>query len=80
MSPTVYLCKSLLAIAAGAGPTFVHQSFFEYANQSALHCAWTKLFVQAQIARGKNILPPCVLSPSTPKASGAGWQRIMFVC
>ena len=35
-------------------PHFVHQSFFEYAGQSALHCAWAKLFLQAQIARGKS--------------------------
>ena len=31
-----------------------HQSFFEYAGQSALHCPWAKLFLQEQIARGKS--------------------------
>ncbi len=36
-----------------ARPHFVHQSFFEYASQSALHCPWAKLFLKEQIARGK---------------------------
>src|SRR6266702_3896650 len=35
-----------------ARPHFVHQSFFEYASQSALHCPWAKLFLKEQIARG----------------------------
>ena len=35
-------------------PHFIHQSFFEYASQSALHCEWAKLFLQAQIAKGKS--------------------------
>ena len=35
-------------------PHFVHQSFFEYASQSALHCPWAKLFLKEQVARGKS--------------------------
>ncbi len=54
-------------------PHFVHQSFFEYANQSALHCAWAKLFVQEQIAKGKK-------HPTAVRALAFKWQRIMFVC
>src|SRR5438132_401283 len=34
-----------------ARPHFVHQSFFEYASQSALHCPWAKDFIQAQLER-----------------------------
>src|SRR5450432_2317563 len=54
-------------------PHFVHQSFFEYASQSVLHCAWAKLFVQEQIAKGKK-------HPTAVRALAFKWQRIMFVC
>jgi len=54
-------------------PHFVHQSFFEYANQSVLHCAWAKLFVQEQIAKGKK-------HPTAVRALAFKWQRIMYVC
>jgi transposase len=54
-------------------PHFVHQSFFEYANQSVIHCAWAKLFVQEQIAKGKK-------HPTAVRALAFKWQRIMFVC
>ena len=36
-----------------ARPHFVHQSFFEYASQSMLHCGWAKAFIQDQLERGK---------------------------
>jgi len=52
----------------------VHQSFFEYANQSVLHCAWAKLFLQEQIAKGKKH-PTAVRALAfqmAPKAFGAG--------
>lgn len=54
-------------------PHFIHQSFFEYASQSALHCAWAKLFLQELIARGKS-------HSSAVRALAFKWQRIMFVC
>lgn len=54
-------------------PHFVHQSFFEYANQSVLHCAWAKLFLQEQMAKGKK-------HPTAVRALAFKWQRIMFVC
>ncbi len=54
-------------------PHFIHQSFFEYAGQSALHCAWARLFLQEQIARGKS-------HPSAVRALAFKWQRIMFKC
>jgi transposase len=54
-------------------PHFVHQSFFEYANQSVLHCAWAKLFVQEQMAKGKK-------HSTAVRALAFKWQRIMFVC
>ena len=56
-----------------ARPHFVHQSFFEYASQSALHCPWAKLFLKEQIARGKT-------HPTAVRALAFKWQRIMFVC
>jgi Transposase/Transposase IS116/IS110/IS902 family len=54
-------------------PHFAHQSFFEYANQSVLHCAWAKLFVQEQIAKGKK-------HSTAVRALAFKWQRIMYVC
>ena len=56
-----------------ARPHFVHQSFFEYASQSVLHCAWAKLFLQEQMAKGKK-------HPTAVRALAFKWQRIMFVC
>jgi hypothetical protein len=56
-----------------ARPHFIHQSFFESANQSVLHCAWTKVFIKDQIARGKT-------RPAAVRALAFKWQRIMFVC
>jgi transposase len=56
-----------------ARPHFVHQSFFEYANQSVLHCTWAKLFLREQIAKGKTY-------PTAVRALAFKWQRIMFVC
>ena len=56
-----------------ARPHFIHQSFFEYASQSVLHCLWAKLFIQTQLARGKAY-------PTAVRALAFKWQRIMFVC
>jgi transposase len=56
-----------------ARPHFIHQSFFEYALQSVLHCDWAKLYLKEQIARGKT-------HPSAVRALAFKWQRIMFVC
>src|SRR5882724_2620456 len=56
-----------------ARPHFVHQSFFEYASQSALHCPWAKAFIQDQLACGKT-------HPTAVRALAFKWQRIMFVC
>lgn len=56
-----------------ARPHFIHQSFFEYASQSALHCEWAKLFVQEQKAKGKT-------HPMAVRALAFKWQRIMFKC
>jgi transposase len=54
-------------------PHFIHQSFFEYASQSALHCAWAKAFLQQQKAKGKT-------HPTAVRALAFKWQRIMFKC
>ncbi len=50
-------------------PHFVHQSFFEYANQSVLHCRRAKLFVQEQMAKGQK-------HPTAVRALAFKWQRI----
>lgn len=54
-------------------PKFVHQSFFEYAGQSALHCPWARAFLDDQKARGKT-------HPTAIRALAFKWQRILFVC
>jgi len=54
-------------------PMFLHQSFFEYAGQSALHCDWASAFLQDQKARGKT-------HPTAVRALAFKWQRIMFIC
>jgi len=56
-----------------ARPHFTHQSFFEYASQSVLHCHWAKLYLKEQMARGKAY-------PTAIRALAFKWQRIMFVC
>jgi transposase len=56
-----------------ARPHFIHQSFFEYAGQSVLHCDWAKLFIKEQRARGKTY-------STAVRALAFKWQRIMFVC
>jgi len=56
-----------------ARPHFIHQSFFEYAGQSVLHCDWAKLFIKEQRARGKTY-------SVAVRALAFKWQRIMFVC
>jgi transposase len=56
-----------------ARPYFTHQSFFEYASQSVLHCSWAKVFIKDQLARGKTY-------PTAIRALAFKWQRIMFVC
>jgi hypothetical protein len=45
----------------------------EYANQSVLHSAWAKLFLQEQIAKGKK-------HPTAVRTLAFKWQRIMYVC
>jgi transposase len=56
-----------------ARPHFIHQTFFEYATQSVLHCPWAKAYLQQQIAQGKTY-------PTAVRALAFKWQRIMFVC
>jgi transposase len=54
-------------------PKFIHQTFFEYAGQSALHCPWARAFLAAQKARGKS-------HPTAVRALAFKWQRILFTC
>ena len=52
-----------------------HQSFFEYASQSVLHCGWAKVFIKDQLARGKTY-------PTAIRALAFNPERFrgMFVC
>ena len=56
-----------------ARPLFLHQSFWEYAKQSYLHCRWAKLFVDRQKAKGKR-------HSTAIRALAFKWIRIMFAC
>ena len=64
---------SLTMVHPLARPHFTHQSFFEYASQSALHCPWAKAFIKEQLERGKT-------HPTAVRALAFKWQRIMFIC
>jgi len=54
-------------------PLFLHQTFWEYANQSYLHCGWARRFVDAQKAVGKK-------HSTAVRALAFKWIRIMFAC
>ena len=54
-------------------PLFLHQTFWEHANHSVLHCAWARDFVAEQKARGKK-------HSTAMRALAFKWQRIMFRC
>jgi transposase len=56
-----------------ARPLFVHQSFFEYAGQSVVHCAWAREFYRGKMAAGKN-------HGTAVRALAFKWQRIMWRC
>src|SRR5438552_19047761 len=52
-----------------------HESFFEYASQSVLHCGWAKVFVKDQLARGKTYATAALALAFSPERF-----RGMFVC
>ncbi len=52
-------------------PRFLHQSFWEHAKQSALHCEWAKVYVEGQVAKGKR-------RSSAYRGLAFKWQRIMY--
>ena len=54
-------------------PRFIHQTFWEYAKQSCLHCEWAKHYVDAQIAKGKK-------HSTAVRSLAFKWLRIMFAC
>jgi len=54
-------------------PHFIHQTFWEYAKQSCLHCGWAQLYVDAQIARGKK-------HSTAVRSLAFKWIRIMAAC
>jgi transposase len=56
-----------------ARPLFVHQSFFEFAGQSIVHCAWAREFYRGKMAAGKN-------HGTAVRALAFKWQRILWRC
>jgi transposase len=56
-----------------ARPLFLHQTFFEYAGQSVVHCAWAREFYRGKIAGGKN-------HGTAVRELAFKWQRIMWRC
>lgn len=56
-----------------ARPLFLHQSFWEYAKQSYLHCEWAKRYVDGQKAIGKK-------HSTAMRSLAFKWIRIMFAC
>lgn len=56
-----------------AAPTFMMQTFFEYAGLSIPHCAWAKTFYQSQLTKGKS-------SATAKRALAFKWIRIIYHC
>lgn len=54
-------------------PHFIHQTFWECAKQSYMHCQWAKHYVDAQIAKGKK-------HSTAVRSLAFKWIRIMFAC
>ena len=52
-------------------PRFLHQSFWEHAKLSALHCEWAKAYVERQVTKGKR-------RSSAYRSLAFKWQRIMY--
>lgn len=56
-----------------ACPTFLHQSFHEFAQHSVAKCPWAHAYYQLQISRGHG-------HHATVRALAFKWIRILFVC
>ena len=54
-------------------PRFLHQTFWEYANQSVRQCDWAKAFLEDQKAKGKK-------HSTAMRSLAFKWQRIMHAC
>ena len=52
-------------------PRFLHQTFWEHAKLSAIHCEWAKEYVEGQVAKGKR-------RSSAYRSLAFKWQRIMY--
>lgn len=56
-----------------AAPTFLRQTFHEFAHHSVLHCAWARAFYAAQRARGQP-------HHAAVRALAFKWIRILWRC
>ena len=54
-------------------PAFLHQTFWEYAHQSAKHCEWANAYIEVQKARGKK-------HSTAVRSLAFKWIRIMHAC
>ena len=52
-------------------PRFLHQTFWEQAKLSAIHCEWAMEYVEGQVAKGKR-------RSSAYRSLAFKWQRIMY--
>jgi hypothetical protein len=54
-------------------PKFLHQSFWEFAEQSTRQCNWAAAYLADQQAKGKTY-------STAIRALAFKWQRIMYAC
>lgn len=70
---TVQSGRSRLVHWRWAAPTFLRQTFHEFAHHSILHCAWARAFYAAQRARGSS-------HHVAVRALAFKWIRILWRC
>lgn len=54
-------------------PTFLRQTFVEWANQSRHHCAWAQAYYRMQRSKGNS-------HPAAMRSLAFKWIRILFRC
>jgi hypothetical protein len=65
--------RTMLSHMRWCCPTFLRQSFHEYAGQSIPHCCWAKAYYRQQRTRGK-------AHQAAVQALALKWIRIIFRC
>jgi len=70
---TIQSGKSMIIRRRYAKPTFIHQSFVEFAGYAAQNCPWSKAFADAQRFKGSK-------GYKIRRALAFKWVRILFSC